>query len=637
MKKVRIRFPNGKIKEYTFEGKKSVLDLVGDPEGGFVAKSDGKLFDLFVPIPEDVEFIDILDFNDKEGKEVFWHSSAHILAQAVKRLYPEAKLTVGPPIENGFFYDIDFGGKTLKPEDLKKIEEEAIRICSEDYKVRREEMSSENAKEFFKKMNEDYKVQLIEEFGLPVVSVYWQGEFVDLCRGPHIHRTGIVKSFKVLSVSSAYWKGDPKNPSLQRIYGISFPTQEQMEEYLNLLEEAKKRDHRVIGRELDLFGFYEEAGAGFVFWHPKGAIMRSIIEDYWKKEHINSGYQLVYTPHLLSGKLWEISGHLSYYSENMFVFEKDEQIYAVKPMNCPAHILIYKSKVRSYRDLPIRFCELGTVYRYELSGVLHGLMRVRGFTQDDAHIFAMPEQLEDEVRGVLNLMRKILRKFGFEDFEVELSIWDPDKSEKYMGTPDMWENAINSLKNALEKEGLEYAVEVGEAAFYGPKIDVKLKDALNRRWQCTTVQVDFNLPRRFEATYKGPDGKDHYTVMIHRAIFGSLERFLGVLIEHYAGDFPLWISPVQVRVIPIKDEINEYAYKVKSILEREGFRVEVDDRNERLNYKILDAEKHKIPYMLIVGKRERENGTVSIRKRKEGDKGVMRLEEFLEILKSEVS
>ncbi len=637
MKKVRIRFPNGKIKEYTFEGKKSVLDLVGDPEGGFVAKSDDKLFDLFVPIPEDVEFIDILDFNDKEGKEVFWHSSAHILAQAVKRLYPEAKLTVGPPIENGFFYDIDFGGKTLKPEDLKKIEEEAIRICSEDYKVRREEMSSENAKEFFKKMNEDYKVQLIEEFGLPVVSVYWQGEFVDLCRGPHIHRTGIVKSFKVLSVSSAYWKGDPKNPSLQRIYGISFPTQEQMEEYLNLLEEAKKRDHRVIGRELDLFGFYEEAGAGFVFWHPKGAIMRSIIEDYWKKEHINSGYQLVYTPHLLSGKLWEISGHLSYYSENMFVFEKDEQIYAVKPMNCPAHILIYKSKVRSYRDLPIRFCELGTVYRYELSGVLHGLMRVRGFTQDDAHIFAMPEQLEDEVRGVLNLMRKILRKFGFEDFEVELSIWDPDKSEKYMGTPDMWENAINSLKNALEKEGLEYAVEVGEAAFYGPKIDVKLKDALNRRWQCTTVQVDFNLPRRFEATYKGPDGKDHYTVMIHRAIFGSLERFLGVLIEHYAGDFPLWISPVQVRVIPIKDEINEYAYKVKSILEREGFRVEVDDRNERLNYKILDAEKHKIPYMLIVGKRERENGTVSIRKRKEGDKGVMRLEEFLEILKSEVS
>ncbi|MEO0168743.1 MAG: threonine--tRNA ligase [candidate division WOR-3 bacterium] len=636
MRRIKVKFPNGEIAEYEFEGQKSILELVGDPKGGFVARANGKLFDLFVPIPEGVEYVEILDFNDKEGKEVFWHSSAHILAQAVKRLYPYAKLTVGPPIENGFFYDIDFGGKTLAPEDLERIEEEAIRICKEDYEVRREEMPSERAREFFSKLGEDYKVELIDEFNLPVVSVYWQGEFVDLCRGPHIYRTGLVKSFKITGVSSAYWKGDPRNPSLQRIYGISFPTGEQMKEYLGLLEEAKKRDHRVLGRELDLFGFYEEAGAGFVFWHPNGAIIRGIIEDYWKREHIKAGYKFVYTPHLLSGKLWEISGHLNYYAKNMFVFEKEGQLYAVKPMNCPAHILIYKSRVRSYRDLPIRLCELGTVYRDELSGVLHGLLRVRGFTQDDAHIFAREDQIEEEVKGVLNLMKRILKRFGFDDFEVELSIWDPNKPEEYMGTKEMWDNAINSLKNALESSGFEYSVEVGEAAFYGPKIDVKLKDALNRRWQCTTVQVDFNLPRRFEATYKGSDGKDHYAVMIHRALFGSIERFLGILIEHYAGDFPLWLAPVQVKILPIKDEINEYAYKVKGILENEGFRVEVDDRNERLNYKILDAEKHKIPYMLIVGGREMESGTVSVRKRKEGDKGVMRVEEFLQILKSEM-
>jgi threonyl-tRNA synthetase len=637
VRKVKIRFPNGEVKEYIFEGEKSVLDLVGDPKGGFVARFNGKLLDLFVPIPEDADLIEILDFNDKDGKEVFWHSSAHILAQAVKRLYPFAKLTVGPPIENGFFYDIDFGGKTLTPEDLEEMERMAVKICEEDLEVSREELESEKAKEFFKSLGEDYKVELIEEFNLPKVSIYRQGEFVDLCKGPHIYRTGIVKSFKVLSVSSAYWKGDPKNPSLQRIYGISFPDPKMMEDYLKVLEEAKARDHRVLGRELDIFGFYEEAGAGFVFWHPNGAIVRSVIEDYWKREHIKAGYKLVYTPHLLSGKLWEISGHLNYYAKNMFVFEKDEQTYAVKPMNCPAHILIYKSKVRSYRDLPLRICELGTVYRDELSGVLHGLLRVRGFTQDDAHIFTTPEQIEDEVVNVLNLMKRILKRFGFEDFEVELSIWDPNRKEDYMGTEEMWENAINSLKKALEREGLNYTVEIGEAAFYGPKIDVKLKDALGRRWQCTTVQVDFNLPRRFSATYKGPDGKDHYAVMIHRAIFGSMERFMGILLEHYAGDLPLWLAPVQVRILPIKSEFKDYARKVANLLEEEGFRVELDDRNERLNYKILDAEKHKIPYIFVIGKREVEGGTVSVRKRKEGDKGSFKVEDIIKILKEEVS
>ncbi len=635
MRRIKIKFPDGKIEEFVFEGEKSVLDLVNDPKGGFVARYKGKLFDLFVPIPEDAETVEILDFNDKDGKEVFWHSSAHILAQAVKRIYPFARLTVGPPTENGFFYDIDFGGKTLTPEDLEEIERMAIRICEEDLAVSREEIESEKAKELFKNLKEDYKVELIEEFNLPVVSIYRQGEFVDLCRGPHIHRTGIVKAFKVLSVSSAYWKGDPKNPSLQRIYGISFPDSNMMEEYLRVLEEAKARDHRVLGRELDIFGFHEEAGAGFVFWHPNGAIVRSVIEDYWKREHLKAGYKLVYTPHLLSGKLWEISGHLNYYAKNMFIFEKDGQTYAIKPMNCPAHILIYKSKVKSYRDLPFRLCELGTVYRDELSGVLHGLLRVRGFTQDDAHIFVMPEQIEEEVVNVLNLMKKILGRFGFEEFEVELSVWDPNRKEDYMGTEEMWENAIRSLRNALDREKMEYTIEVGEAAFYGPKIDVKLKDALGRKWQCTTVQVDFNLPMRFSATYKGPDGKDHYAVMIHRAIFGSMERFMGILLEHYAGDLPFWIAPIQIRVIPIKSEFNEYARKVGEIFEREGFRVEIDDRNERLNYKILDAEKHKIPYVFVVGKREVENNTVSVRKRKEGDKGSFKVEEILEILKKE--
>ncbi len=638
MREITFHLPDGTTVKRTVKGGESTIDILGEEglKGGFVARGGGRLFDLFVPVPEDVSEVEILDFNDKDGREVFWHSSAHILAQAVKRLWPDAKLTVGPPIENGFFYDIDFGGRTLTPEDLQRIEEEAKRIIEANYPVKREEWPAEKAKEFFRERGEDYKVLLIEEFGEDVVSVYHQGEFTDLCRGPHVHRTGVVKAFKITGVSAAYWKGDPKNPSLQRVYGISFPSEEQLKEYLRMLEEAKKRDHRVLGRQLDLFNFYEEAGAGFVFWHPKGTAVRFAIEDYIKREHIKDGYTFVITPHVLSGKLWEISGHLNYYAKNMFVFEKDEQTYAVKPMNCPAHILIYKSKVHSYRDLPVRLAELGTVYRYELSGVLHGLMRVRGFTQDDAHIFAAPEQVEEEVRRVLALMKRILGRFGFKEFEVELSVWDPNRPDEYMGTPEMWEQAINALKSALESEGFSYEVEEGEAAFYGPKIDVKLKDALGRRWQCTTVQVDFNLPRRFNATYVGPDGKEHFVVMIHRAILGSIERFFGILIEHYAGDFPLWLAPVQARVVPVKGDFNDYAHGVKRRLEEEGFRVEVDDRNERLGYKIREAETQKVPYILVVGKREAESGTVSVRRRKEGDLGTMKVEELVERMRREL-
>ncbi len=635
--KVRVKFPDGSVKEYEASEDKSLIEI--DPRfRDYVVAKDldtGQLFDLTVPV-DGHRNIEVLTFDHPEGREVFWHSSAHILAQAVKRLFPEAKLTIGPPIENGFFYDIDFGGKTLTPEDLEKIEQEAYKIIEADYPTRREEWDSEYAKKFFKERGEDYKVLLIEEFGEPKVSVYWQGEFVDLCRGPHIPRTGLVKAFKVLSVSGAYWKGDENNPQLQRIYGISFPTREQLDEFLHMYEEAKKRDHRVLGKQLELFDFYEEAGPGLVFWHPKGALLRSIIEDYSKKKHLERGYQLVQTPHVLRTRLWEISGHLEYYRENMFLVEAGDETYGVKPMNCPAHILIYRSKKHSYRELPIKFFELGTVYRYEKSGVLHGLLRVRGFTQDDSHIFATPEQIEEVVLDVLELMKEILGRFGFDRFDIELSTYDPENKDKYMGSEEEWINAQNALENALKRAGLEYRIAPGEAAFYGPKIDVQLYDVLGRKWQCTTIQLDFNLPKRFGLTYVDKDGKEKTPVIIHRAIFGSVERFIGILIEHYAGDFPLWLAPVQVSIVPVSDKFMDYAKKVEQELKSRGFRVYLDDRKERVGYKIRDAEVKKIPYTVVVGKREMEEGTVSVRKRKEGDLGAVPLEKFIEMLNEEV-
>lgn len=636
--KIEVVFPDKSTKVYEILENKSLIEIDSIFKKYLVAKKDSLLFDLTRPIfevlSEDCK-IEVLDFNSEEGKEVYWHSSAHILAQAVKRLFPNAKLTIGPPIERGFFYDIDFNGKTLTEEDIKKIEEEAYKIIESDYYVKREEWDSEYAKKFFLERNETYKVVLIEEFNQEKVSVYFQGEFVDLCKGPHIPRTGLVKAFKILNVSGAYFKGDERNPQLQRIYGISFPTEKQLEEFLHFLEEAKRRDHRTIAKQLELFEIYEEAGSGLVFFHPKGAILRKILEDYSKEKHLERGYKLVWTPHVLKTDIWKISGHLDYYRENMFIMEEKDEQFGVKPMNCPAHILIYKSKKYSYRDLPLKLFEVATVYRYERSGTLHGLLRVRNITQDDSHIFCAPYQVEEVIVDVLDLVKEVLNKFGFHKFEIQLSVRDKNNLSKYMGSSEEWDRAEKALKSALEKLNLEYKVLEGEAAFYGPKIDVHLYDVLDRKWQCSTIQLDFNLPRRFNLTFVDKDGKEKTPIIIHRAIFGSIERFMGILIENYAGEFPFWLSPIQVVIVPVSDKFLDYANKIHNILRQEGFRVELDKRKETVGYKIRDAEIQKIPFVFVVGKNEVENEGVSVRKRKVGDLGFKKIEEAISILNEE--
>jgi threonyl-tRNA synthetase len=560
------------------------------------------------------------------------HSAAHVMAHAVKNLFPEAKIAIGPAIEDGFYYDFDVK-KPFTPEDLERISEEMRKIISDDRPFVRKELSREQALELFQ--DEPYKLELIREIpdGEPI-TVYEENGFVDLCRGPHVAGTGELKAFKLLSVAGAYWRGDERNPMLQRIYGTAFRTQEELDVYLERLAEAERRDHRKLGKELDLFSLQEEAGPGLVFWHPKGALVRKLIEDYWRNEHLANGYELVMTPHIARQELWRTSGHLEFFAENMYEpMVVDGQPYLVKPMNCPFHLLIYKSRVRSYRELPIRWAELGTVYRYERSGVLHGLLRVRGFTQDDAHIICTREQLDSETKRVINFVMKMLRRFGFDEYRVYLST----KPEKYVGADEIWEEATAALKAALEDEGLEYSVDEGGGAFYGPKIDVKIMDAIGREWQCSTIQVDFNEPERFDLTYIGQDNQQHRPIMIHRALLGSIERFFAVLVEHYVGAFPLWLSPVQVMVIPIADRHVCYASEVADKLRRNGFRVEIDDRNEKTGYKIREAQLQKIPYMLIVGDREKEAGAVSVRSRSEGDKGSMSLEEFAESLFAEIS
>ncbi|MGB9589613.1 MAG: threonine--tRNA ligase, partial [Candidatus Hydrothermia bacterium] len=505
-----------------------------------------------------------------------------------------------------------------------------------DLPVERIEMDRDEAIKLFSDSGEKYKVELLRDIPDKRVTLYRQGDFIDLCRGPHLASTGVVGQIKVLSASGAYWRGDEHGPRLQRIYGVSFPTEEELSEFLRRLEEAKRRDHRKLGVELDLFSFHEEAGPGVVIWHPKGTLVREIIEDYWREVHREEGYEFIRSPHLFRSKLWEMSGHLGFYRENMYVFNRDDEDYVIKPMNCPAHILVYKSKKRSYRDLPMRLAELGTVYRYERSGVLHGLFRVRGFTQDDAHIFCSQDQFVDEVRGVIKLTKRILRKFGFEDYKVDLSVRDPKRPEKYMGDEEGWVLAENGLAKALTAEGLSYEIQEGESAFYGPKIDIQLHDALGRRHQCTTIQVDFNIPTRFDVTYIGQDGLEHRVVMIHRAILGSIERFFGVLLEHYGGAFPLWLAPVQVAVLPVVSVVNSYAAKITEILKANGLRAEFDLRPERISYKIREAEAQKVPYMAIVGKREAESGRVSVRKRRGGDMGAMNLEEFIGMVLGEI-
>ena len=600
------------------------------------ARVDGRLVDLSSPLMEDTS-VEPLTFGDLEGREIYWHSSAHILAQAVQQLFPEAKLGIGPAIREGFYYDFDVP-EPFSEEDLGRIEERMREIIRQDLPFIREEVPRPEAIRLMSERKERYKVELLEEdIEEETVSLYRQGEFVDLCRGPHVPSTGYIKAVKLLSVAGAYWKGDERRPMLQRIYGISFPSQEELEEFLRRREEVERRDHRRLGKQLDLFSIQEEGGPGLVYWHPKGARIRAIIEDFWRREHYRRGYELVYTPHIAKVELWERSGHMAWFKESMFPpMEVEEQGYLLKPMNCPFHILMYKSKTRSYRDLPIRWAELGTVYRYERSGVLQGMLRVRGFTQDDAHIFCRPDQLEDEILGVLDLAEFMLTTFGYTEYEVELSVRDPEAKEKYIGDDAVWEQAEEALIRALEQKGWSYSRREGEAKFYGPAIDIKMLDALGRGWQGPTIQVDFNEPERFDVTYIGEDGAEHRVVMVHRTVLGSMERFVGGLIEHYGGAFPAWLAPVQVVVIPITDAQVPYAHEIGRRLLEEDFRAEVDDRNERVGYKIREAELQKVPYMLVVGKREVAEGTVSVRKRGEGDIGRMNPEEFIDRLREEV-
>ena len=555
------------------------------------------------------------------------------MAQAVKELWPDVKLGIGPAIESGFYYDFD----KIEPftdADLAAVEIKMQEIINKDLPFLKEDLSKSAASELFKKSGEDYKLDLIRNIPDENVSIYRAGkEFVDLCRGPHIKSTGEIKAFKLLSVAGAYWHGIETNPMLQRIYGTCFESVKELEEYLKNLEEAKKRDHRKLGPALGIFDIYhEEAGAGLVFYHPQGAILRTIIEDYEKREHLRRGYQIVTTPHIMQAGLWKTSGHYDYYRDNMYTMDVDGKEFVLKPMNCPGHILIYKSKTRSYKDLPIRLFELGTVYRREKAGVLHGLLRVRGFTQDDAHIFCLPEQLRGEIQAVIDFVFDTMKVFGFSDVAIELST-RPDKS---IGSDDDWQRATDALEDALKSKGLSYTVNAGDGAFYGPKIDIKLKDALNRQWQCATIQCDFALPKRFGLVYAGADGKEQEPVMLHRVLLGSLERFIGALIEHYNGEFPLWLAPTQVLIIPIKDVQQNYALGLKKTLEDNQIRVEIDTHNETLDKRIRNAELNKIPYVLVVGAKEEAAGTVSVRKKGEGNKGVLPLEKFVAELRGGV-
>lgn len=559
------------------------------------------------------------------------HSAAHIMADAVKQLtQDDVLLGIGPSIDDGFYYDFDIKTRGLMPfneEFLAKVEDKMKEIIKADLPFKKEIKSKKDAIKFFKDRGEKYKIEIINEIPDEEVIIYEHGKFADLCKGPHVKKTGDIKFFKLLSVAGAYWKGSEKNAMLQRIYGTAFETKEDLEKFLFVQEEAKRRDHRKIGKDLDLFSIQDEMGAGLVFWHPKGALVRKIIEDYWKEEHIKRGYKLVNTPHIGRIDLWKTSGHVDFYKDYMYSpMSVDEQKYIIKPMNCPGHILIYKSQMHSYRDLPLKLAELGTVYRYERSGVLHGLMRVRGFTQDDAHVFCTEAQVKEEIAKILDLTFEMLGKFGFSEYDIYISTMP----EKHVGSDEIWKLATKALEDALKsKVGIKYAIDPGEGVFYGPKIDIKIKDALGRSWQCTTIQVDFNLPERFDVTYIDENGQKKQPIMIHRAILGSLERFFGILIEHYAGAFPFWLAPVQAIVIPIKDTVKDYAEGVKDKLDKAGIRADIDLHSETLNYKIRAAQNNKVPYMVIVGEKEKEKGVISVRSRSEGDQGQMDIGEFL--------
>jgi threonyl-tRNA synthetase len=616
---IQIKLPDGSVKEFpkgstALDVAKSISPRLAD--AALAAKSGPDLIDLTRPLESDTD-LRILTEKDMESLPVFRHSSAHLMAAAVLELFPETKLGHGPATEEGFFYDF-YRPTPFTPDDLIQIEKKMQELVQQDLPYAREFLPRAEGLEKFKSEGDFMKCHFIEQFTKPdeKISIYKTGKFNDFCRGPHIPSTGRIKAFKLTNLSGAYWLGDDKNPQLQRIYGTSFYSKKELDAHLQHIEEAKKRDHRVLGKQLDLFSIQELAGPGLIFWHTKSSLMRKLIEDWMREEYLQRRSSHVNTPHVARRQLWQVSGHDGYYAENMFdVMELDDAEYRMKPMNCPFHILIYKDSLRSYRDLPIRLGEMGTVYRYERSGVMHGLLRVRGFTQDDAHIFCTPAQVEDEVVGCIDFAVAVLHTFGFEKFQVELSTWNPDDRKNFLGTDEQWASANASLENALKRKNIEYKTIPGEAAFYGPKIDVKLVDAIGRLWQLSTVQFDFNLPQRFDLEYVGEDGQRHQPLMVHRALYGSMERFFGVLIEHYAGAFPVWLSPVQVALIPISERHLEYAQKVADQLKAIGIRVEVDGRNEKMNAKIREHAMQKIPFLLVVGDKEAEAGKVNVRTR----------------------
>lgn len=638
---INITLPDGSVKQ--FEKNSTAMDVAKNISEGLArnvlsAQFNGSTIETKTPLTEDGK-LTLFTWNDAEGKKAFWHSSAHILAQAILFFYPNAKLTIGPAIDNGFYYDVDFEGEAMTEADFKKIEDKMLEFARNKFEFEMRSVSKADALRYYKNNNNVFKVELIENLEDGDITFCDHSDFTDLCRGGHIPNTGFIKAAKILSVAGAYWRGDEKNKQLTRVYGITFPKQKELTEYLTLLEEAKKRDHRKLGKELELFTFSNKVGQGLPLWLPKGAALRERLESFLKKAQKKAGYEMVITPHIGQKELYVTSGHYAKYGADSFQpihTPKDEEEFLLKPMNCPHHCEIYNNKPYSYKDLPKRFAEFGTVYRYEQSGELHGLTRVRGFTQDDAHIFCTPEQLIQEFKEVINLVLYVFNSLGFENFTAQISLRDPNNKEKYIGSDENWEKAERAIIEATEEQGMETVIEYGEAAFYGPKLDFMVKDVLGRSWQLGTIQVDYNLPERFDLTYKGADNQLHRPVMIHRAPFGSMERFVAILIEHTGGNFPLWLMPEQAIILPISDKYQNYSEKVLNLLENYEIRALVDNRNEKVGRKIRDAEMSKIPFMLIVGESEANDGTVSVRKHGEGDLGTFSIEQFAKIVQDEI-
>ena len=639
---IKITLPDGSIKE--FENGSTPMDVAKSISEGLArnvisAKFNDKTVEATTPLTINGDLV-LYTWNDEEGKKAFWHSTSHVMAQAIQDLYPGAKLTIGPAIERGFYYDVDFGDNKISDNDFKKIEDRMLEIARGKHDFKMREVSKQDALDFYKNENNQFKVELIENLQDGDITFCDHDTFTDLCRGGHIPNTGIIKAIKLMSVAGAYWRGDENKPQLTRVYGISFPKQKELKEYLELLEEAKKRDHRKLGKELELFTFSQKVGQGLPLWLPKGAALRERLENFLKKAQKKAGYEMVVSPHIGHKDLYVTSGHYAKYGEDSFqpiTTPNEGEEFMLKPMNCPHHCEMYNASSWSYRDLPKRFAEFGTVYRYEQSGELHGLTRVRGFTQDDAHIFCMPEQLDEEFKKVIDLTLYVFSSLGFENFTAQVSLRDPENKEKYIGSDDVWDKAENAIINAAKEKGLNYVVETGEAAFYGPKLDFMVKDALGRSWQLGTIQVDYNLPERFDLTYKGSDNESHRPVMIHRAPFGSMERFVAILLEHTGGNFPLWLMPEQAIILSLSEKYENYSQKVLSLLENHEIRALADNRSETIGKKIREAEVNKFPYMLIVGEQEANDGTVSVRKHGEGDLGTMKIEEFANLINTEIN